>query len=321
MGTHTEISWCDSSWNPLRGCSRVSEGCRNCYAEKMAARFVGIGQPYEGLTNNGHWTGKVELVEKHLLDPLKWGPVYEGIHCGVGTLKEKKNRDGSITVTRERPRRIFVNSMSDLFHENVSDEWIDRVFAIMALCPQHIFQILTKRPQRMLDYLSQTEGRRVVIPQAGPRSTGGSVWTHSASWPLPNVWLGVSVENQKAADERIPLLLHTPAAIRFLSCEPILEEVCIERIPRRENYYEGKEPLYWHPLKEGINQVIVGGESGHGSRPMDPAWARSLRDQCKEAAGVSFFMKQGSAANWKDFKNFDALPEDLQIREFPGETK
>jgi protein gp37 len=302
----------------------------------MAARFVGLGQPYEGLTKNGHWTGKVELVEKHLLDPLKWGPVYEGIHCGVGTLKEKKNRDGSITVTRERPRRIFVNSMSDLFHDNVSDEWIDRVFAVMALCPQHTFQILTKRPERMLAYLTassvlRTDRLTKIVGLNFPIGTEAEL--QPIAWPLPNVWLGVSVENQESADGRIPLLLRTPAEIRFVSCEPMLGKVDLRHLPAREDGYGEKDALNGEAYFAGcgsvssqtfhgkhLDWVICGGESGPGARPMDPAWARSLRDQCKEA-GVSFFMKQGSAANWKDFKNFDALPENLQIREFPGETK
>jgi protein gp37 len=191
MANTTGIEWTDATWNPIRGCSRVSEGCRNCYAEKVAYRFSGPGQPYEGLVQldsaisreNARripkWNGKIKFVEEHLLDPLKW----------------------------KKPRRIFVNSMSDLFHENVTDEMLDRIFAVMALCPQHTFQVLTKRPERMLKYLGRACGRiaDVVMKMRKERNdrscvgplphiTPGAAW-----WPLANVWLGVSVENQKAS--------------------------------------------------------------------------------------------------------------------------
>lgn len=297
----THIEWTDSTWNPLRGCSRVSEGCRNCYAERVAYRFSGAGQPYEGLAalKNGHasWTGKVELVEKHLLDPLRWGPI-----------RQYDADDGERYP--DRSRRIFVNSMSDLFHESVPDEWIDRIFAVMALCPQHIFQVLTKRPARMHQYLHGACGRiadRVIALRAErgdkgavvplPHIQPGSPW-----WPLANVWLGVSVENQAAADERIPLLLQTPAAVRFISAEPLLGPVSIDRwllsvaglICRRE---------IGGPLWPNLDWVICGGESGPGARPMHPDWARSLRDQCV-SAGVPFFFKQ-----WGKWKPICEMPE------------
>ena len=188
MGAKTGIEWTDATWNPIRGCSRVSEGCRNCYAERQALRFAGPGQAYEGLAvlQNGrpHWTGKIAFVEEHLLDPLRW----------------------------RKPKRIFVNSMSDLFHENVTDEMRDKIFAVMALSPQHTFQVLTKRPKQMLGYLERnaTGGRIFHVAQKLDAKGHGA---GSGSWPLPNVWLGVSVENQVAADERIPLLLQTPAAV------------------------------------------------------------------------------------------------------------
>lgn len=254
------ISWTDQTWNPIRGCSRVSEGCRHCYAEHQAARFSGPGQPYEGLVTvaNGHpqWTGTIAFVEKHLLDPLKW----------------------------KQPRRIFVNSMSDLFHENVTDEMRHRIFGVMQECPHHTFQILTKRPAGMLAF-------------AEAQMAGGFCW------PLPNAWLGVSVENQKAADERIPLLLQTPAAVRFVSCEPLLGPVGLA------NHFP-----HAHGMRDDRFWVICGGESGPGARPMDPDWARSLRDQC-QASGVSFFMKQmGSVFGPK--KGHD-IPDDLNIRQFP----
>jgi protein gp37 len=271
------ISWTDATWNPIRGCSRVSEGCRNCYAERVAARFNGPGLAYEGLVRmtNGHpqWNGTVRVVEAHMLDPLKW----------------------------KRPQRIFVNSMSDLFHENVSDETIDRIFAVMALCPQHMFQVLTKRPERMLAYLKQAfseqqmqrwvdAARRDAIVNLSPRNEAALV---DLEWPLPNVWLGVSVEDQKTADERIPLLLQTPAAVRWISAEPLLGGI---KLTRHHAYcpihdFDGGFCTGDCPDRQYLDWIVVGGESGPGARPMHPEWARSLRDQCV-AAGVAFHFKQ-----------------------------
>lgn len=339
MGTSTSIEWTDATWNPIRGCSRVSEGCRNCYAEKVAYRFSGPGKPYEGLLRINakgervaEWNGQVQLVEKHLLDPLKWGPVVKGCLTGREIPHAGKGHCPSCT---ERPRRIFVNSMSDLFHENVPDEWIDRIFAVMALCPQHQFQVLTKRPERMLGYLStptkknhwrrEKDGRewkqyefververfkidlfKVSPPQALNRASeinGLTPW-----YPLPNVWLGVSVENQAAADGRIPLLLQTPAAVRFISAEPLLGPVNLRAMNKHFDAFskvafDSLTGIHsWkHPDGSGVefegkpdphlDWVIVGGESGPGARPMHPDWARSLRDQC-QAAEVPFFFKQ-----------------------------
>jgi len=187
---NTTIEWTNKVWNPVRGCSRVSEGCRNCYAEKIAARFSDPGQPFhlfaDRAKSGSKWTGKVGLVESALELPLHW----------------------------RKTARIFVNSMSDLFHEALPDEAIDRVFAVMALCPQHSFQCLSKRPERMRDYMMN----------AGPRVAAllyKDLETH-LTWPPQNCWLGVSVEDQATADARIPLLLRTPAAKRFISYEPAL---------------------------------------------------------------------------------------------------
>jgi protein gp37 len=306
----TKIEWTDETWNPIRGCSRVSEGCRNCYAESTAQRFSGPGGAYEGLVRieNGRrkgWSGAIKFVEEHLLDPLRWN----------------------------RPRRIFVNSMSDLFHENVTDEMRDRIFAVMALSPQHTFQVLTKRPERMLAYLKQLlhthEVTRIAIKAGTMVALGPSTpwWLRNFACqpgfdtarvipPLDNVWLGVSVENQAAADERIPLLLQTPAAVRFLSCEPLLGPVDLTKVMDRRkakglqiNAVEAKDanpaheylvqvlgPGYPHAR---LDWVICGGESGAGARPMHPDWARSLRDQCV-AAGVPFFFKQwGEWVPWQ----------------------
>lgn len=276
MSSKTNIEWTDATWNPIRGCSRVSEGCRHCYAESVAHRFSGAGLPYEGLVqfdsdgkSTGKWNGQIKFVEDHLLDPMKW----------------------------KAPRRIFVNSMSDLFHENVTDEMLDRIFAVMALCQQHTFQILTKRPKRMLEYLNQVSEERdmrrwinvsveIMLDAGKPGEPDEMI--SDAGWPLPNVWLGVSVEDQKAADVRIPLLLQPPAAIRFLSAEPLLGPVDLHKA-----LYIGPEGghEYAYSTRQMLHWVIAGGESGPGARPMHPEWVRSLRDQCK-AADVPFYFKQ-----------------------------
>ena len=295
MGATTGIEWTDSTWNPLRGCSKVSAGCDHCYAETMAARFSGKGLPFEKVTRIGmlgtHWNGNVELVEKHLLDPMKWRSIItSGPVAGMGS---------------SRPRRVFVNSMSDLFHPNVPDEWIDQIFAVMALCPQHTFQVLTKRPERMREYLC-AYGRTSAIYNVATVIIGGDfskmpvrMAHHRSSgdgwWPLPNVWLGVSIENQDAADERIPLLLQTPSAVRIVSCEPQLGAISLhqcgaivyESFPEASSC-DGSDG--WYEISK-IDWVICGGESGPGARPMHPDWARGLRDQCA-AAGVPFFFKQ-----------------------------
>ena len=215
---------------------------------KQAHRFSGPGGAYEGLTkitNGGPvWTGDIRLIPEKLQEPLRW----------------------------KKPARIFVNSMSDLFHEGVPDHFIGWVFGVMKGSPRHIFQVLTKRPERMRDYC---------------RDIGA----------LPNIWLGVSVENQETADERIPLLLETPAAVRWISCEPLLASVILRNINR----------LHW---------IVVGGESGPRARPMLLSWAMDLRYQCR-MAGVPFFMKQGSQNNWTHWKDISKWPEPLQVREYP----
>jgi protein gp37 len=269
---NTSIEWATKVWNPLRGCSKVSEGCHNCYAMRQAHRFSGQGMPYEGLTRateyGPQWTGNVKLVPDMLVQPLKW----------------------------QRPERIFVNSMSDLFHQEVPDDFIWSVFEIMAQSQQHTFQILTKRPERMKEMLTNRFWRDLGTPKRPffARIVKGE--QREGDMPcLPNVWLGVSVENQKSADERIPLLLQTQAAIRFLSMEPLLGHVDLSA-----EYLTSKLGSFpfpkLHPIHRTrfinlIDWVIVGGESGHKARPMHPDWVRSIRDQCQEA-GVPFFFKQ-----------------------------
>lgn len=303
----TSIEWTEATWNPIAGCSVLSPGCTNCYAMRTAARLGRIeatAPVYAGLTQPSKagpvWTGRIEVNEKAMLEPLR----------------------------RRKPTMYFVNSMSDLFHESVPDEVIDRVFAVMALCPQHIFQVLTKRSARMREYLCTRGGDWMIRwPDANPPGTlpisrheqrlamHGKGWPDAIirpTFPLPNVWLGVSVEDQKRADERIPDLLATPAAVRFLSCEPLLGPVDLSMIDATVSERNQPEPsglialdaltgvhrdaedsiegVYGYPDPK-IDWVIVGGESGLGARPMHPDWARSLRDQCADA-GVPFFFKQ-----------------------------
>lgn len=344
MGRETSIAWTDATWNPIRGCSRVSEGCRHCYAESVAARFSGAGLPYEGLTRDGKWTGEVRVVERHFLDPLRW----------------------------ERPRRIFVNSMSDLFHPNVTDETIDRVFAVMALAPRHTFQVLTKRPERMRKYLADTR-RNIPVYNAATKITGGDFSkfpgdmanTRSSGgswWPLPNVWLGVSVEDQATADARVPLLLQTPAAVRFVSYEPALGPVdfvpfiggntyrcpCGWKRTENEMTFMGCDLYVCRDCAKRVerfpplNWIIVGGESGPHARPFHVEWARQTVADC-ETAGVACFVKQLGArpvglpvpsdgrAIWRD-GHFDGRlrdnhgadpaewPEDLRVQQFPEVT-
>ena len=283
-GNPSKIEWTERTWNPVRGCSMApgSElgGCLNCYAARMAARGLPgmnsptTGAPFAILRDSGpRWTGKVELIEAMLDIPLR----------------------------RRIPTTYFVNSMSDLFHESLPDEAIDRIFAVMALCPQHTFQILTKRPERMREFFANDIFSRVVC--CCNRTVGGDDPTPEAPslvtlarrlrrepqqirLPLPNVWLGVSVENQGTADARIPMLLQTPAALRFISAEPLLGPVDLANFCWREH----PDGMCDHEDSE-LDWVICGGESGPGARPMHPDWARGLRDQC-EAAGVPLFFKQ-----------------------------
>ena len=256
----TKIQWTEETWNPIAGCSKVSAGCKNCYAIKDAHRLAGnpnekIAAKYEGTTTDDgrNWTGRINFAEHALDQPLRW----------------------------TRPRQIFVNSMSDLFHPAVPITVQTDIFEVMAKCPHHTFQILTKRADMLFRMKQIGVG---VAYRLGKQSV-------SNFWPLPNVWLGVSVENQEAADERIPLLLETPAAVRWLSCEPLLGPLDLTAIPRT------KAEGFMRPLDGRFNTigwVVVGGESGNFARPMHPRWARDLRDQCA-AAGVPFFFKQWGA--------------------------
>lgn len=243
--TNTKIEWCDITWNCVRGCTPVSAGCTNCYASKMAARFCGTGQPYEGLAKGGKWTGKVRCIETALNEPMHW----------------------------RKPARIFVNSMSDLFHADVPESFIWNVLQVVEQCPRHTFIILTKRPERMAAILHEW----VTHPM------------HGRGEPLPNLWCLTSVEDQQAADERIPWLLKTPAVVRGVSCEPLIGPVSL-RWPLWQPWETGQVHDEYDGLRR-ISWCIVGGESGPNARPMHIEWARSLRDECA-AAGVPFHYKQ-----------------------------
>lgn len=312
MSDKTSIEWADATWNPIRArttqalggrvgwhCEIVSPGCENCYAQAINRR-LGTGMPY--LRQRRDAAG-ILLDDKILAQPLRW----------------------------RRSRRIFVCSMSDLFGEWVSDEVIDRVMAIAALCPQHTFQVLTKRAERMREYMTAPmtggwAGRAARVGDDGVSrpmtaidwrmreaitsmlpTIPGKVLNYVCErlddhwpgdgfyrrWPLPNVWLGVSAEDQRRADERIPELLATPAAVRFVSAEPLLGPVDFERIHNPHGIAPSDTFDAFAPwgTRSQLDWVIVGGESGLGARPMHPDWARSVRDQCV-AAGVPFFFKQ-----------------------------
>lgn len=262
----TGIEWTDATWNPTRGCRRISPGCVNCYAEDVATRFCGPGLPYEGLITLGRWNGKARFVPDKLDLPLRW----------------------------RKSRRIFVNSMSDLFYDGFSDEQIDQVLAVMLLAPQHTFQVLTKRAERMARYLSDPglymrilAGPASELRQRMPRLMAIGI-SNPAAAPAKWIWWGVSVEDQQRADERIPHLLQTPAAVRFVSYEPALGPVNFGLRPMRDGC--GPKPI----KATGLDWLIVGGESGTGARPFDIAWAHAAVAQCR-AAGVPVFVKQMGA--------------------------
>lgn len=285
MSDQSRIEWCDSTINVVYGCTPVSPGCAHCYAARMAGR---LGALTRGTHAGGRWTGKLNIFPERMLQACRW----------------------------RKPRRIFVNSMGDLFHPDVPDEALDRVFAVMALCPQHTFQVLTKRPERMLEYMtSMYKGERYIsreahIIQTGDNGPAPHIELVDLRRPLPNVWLGVTAEDQKRADERIPVLLNTPAAKRFVSVEPMLGAVDLWAVKDGSWYdregatrYNALTGTAWwgsdgsHGLGGGprLDWIICGGETGPGARPMHPDWARSLRDQC---VGVPFYFK--SWGNWAE---------------------
>jgi len=294
----SKIEWTDATWNPTTGCTRVSAGCDHCYIETTPPfRIEGRRFDKPGI---GGKTG-VRLHPDRLDKPLHW----------------------------RKPRRVFVNSLSDLFHDDIPDEFIADVFAVMALSPLHTFQVLTKRPRRMQTLLTSEWWADFVRDRAidAVANDPGDLPPLLAQSVLPNVWLGVSVENQEWADKRVPLLLETPAAVRFLSCEPLLGPVDLTKMKDESGCQcgpGGEQGLHepwcgtFSPLHEhAIDWVIVGGESGPKFRPLNLGWARSLRDQCV-AVGVPFFFKQVGGIRPKsggrelDGRTWDEMPTPTQ---------
>lgn len=307
MPGYSKIAWTDATWNPVVGCTHVSAGCDHCYAKTLhdqrhKAVLAGAGlppqykEPFE----------VVQCLPERLDIPLRW----------------------------TKPRMIFVNSVSDLFHADVPTNFIDAVFGVMAGAKQHVFQVLTKRPQRMMKYLNDPDtkyriwhaGRGVAAGSiAGVRIKDwydqvpiakGDVQDHPlvcspAEWPLPNVWLGTSVENQEAA-YRIDALVKTPAAVRFISAEPLLGPIDLTRWLYRRDGYDGDVDIDWR--LDDLHWVIAGGESGSGHREADVDWFDGLHMQC-ENAGVAFFMKQDSGAK-SGLQG--RIPDDLwSVKQFP----
>lgn len=337
----SSIEWTEETWNPITGCFKVSTGCKNCYAEVMSKRLQNMNpaskEKYGGiLDERGNFNGVINFSEKALLEPLK----------------------------KKKPTMYFL-SMSDLFHENVKWEWINKIFAVMALTPHHTYQILTKRPDRMLEYLSKLESQTInsnycedsdmqgfickdkgVAIKEFPKkkdvkdlrvNSNQTTWNFIRfdgrinfdgivykdeyvdsllllpSFPLPNVWLGTSVENGNQY-QRIIDLLKVPAAVRFLSCEPLLGSLDLTHIEykqfhfnmavnslngaiyQEDEYDASKGYEFTGSVENKIDWVIVGGESGHNARPMHPEWAISIRNQCKEVK-VPFFFKQWGSYN------------------------
>lgn len=267
----TKIEWTDETWNPTLGCDKVSPGCDGCFAIRTARIRGGnphpkIAQAYAGLTKRTagglDWTGDVRVLPDRLDMPLHW----------------------------RKPRKVFVDSQSDLFHDGVGTAFIARVFAVMAATPRHTYQVLTKRHGRMRSLLGREDFRQKVRVELA-ELRGLMVGDVSLPWPLPNVWLGVSVEDQQRADLRIPALLGTPAAVRWLSCEPLLGPVDLTCGNVRPEFHGPCDGYCDGALLQGIDWVVVGGETGPTARPMHPDWARGLRDQCQNA-DVPFWFKQ-----------------------------
>ena len=282
MADNTKIEWCDASLNLASGCTPYSEGCKNCYGRSKINRFKGRkGWPSS--------PDKVTLFPERMVQPFKW----------------------------RKPRRIFINSMSDTFHPEIPFEYIAAIFGMMAANPRHLFMVLTKRDKRMLEWFEWLSGCRTKTSRGWVFQVD-ACWEEAEKyvgafrrpdrfdfeWPLKNVMLGVSVEDQLAANTRIPILLQTPASKRFLSAEPLLGPIDFESILGGAT--ESRRLINgWH----GISQMIAGSETGPGARPMHINWARNIRDQCQES-GVSFFFKKDSKGRRElDGKIWEEFPE------------
>lgn len=291
----SKIQWTDETWNPIVGCSKISEGCANCYAESLAKspRL----QQFEQYQQVKDWN-TVTFVESQLYKPLSW----------------------------KSPKKIFVCSMGDLFHEDAKFEWIDKVMAVMKYCEQHTFQVLTKRPDIALKYFND------YLPDIGPSwvTLGKNVAVNfKQAIPLSNVWFGVSVENKARTDERIPLLYQIPAKLKFLSCEPLLEPVeLLSPVPIEiDELIDNEQQIY---LNDFVSWIIVGGESGDKARPCYYDWILKVVKDC-EALKIPVFVKQlGSnfihstesfqrGTKFKHSKkgNIEEFPDELKVRQFP----
>lgn len=277
----TKIEWTDETWNPITGCTHAgSPGCDNCYARRFAGRHLGVWGDQSDASNperGFRQFSDIRLHEDRLNLPLRW----------------------------KKPRRVFVNSMGDLFHPGVPFEWVDSVLAVVALCPQHTFQVSTKLAERMAKYFKRIEElspkdldkrftRSLVLFDTGVDQDAWAI-RQIQHGPLINLWLGVTAEDQARADERIPLLLQTPAAVRFVSVEPMLGAVDLNAAcAKSSQWMNGRfRPLGKFSIGHAsglLDWIIAGGETGPGARPMHPDWVRGLRDQC-QAAGVPFFFK------------------------------
>lgn len=343
----TNIQWAQNpdgspgeTWNPVVGCTRVSAGCDHCYAFALHdKRFAANGDAARAALMDPsalQLASRAEAIRGARTAGIKLPlpPQYDLPFSRVQLMPERLTKP----FHWRKPRRVFVNSMSDLFHEDVPDEFIDQVFAVMEMTPQHTFMILTKRPERMRAYMAgmeDEEALKSVMIRA----------EDDAGWPLPNVWLGVSVENQETVDERIPLLLATSAAKRFISAEPLLSPIALPPyIPFADGqgYRAARGALGPMLGSPRLDLVIVGGESGPGARPCDIVWIRSIVRQCW-VAGTACFVKQlgshvisepmafgvGNSArvdggHWRHKMShphggsMDEWPEDLRIRQFPG---
>jgi len=273
----TKIEWTDETINPIIGCAPISESCTNCYAKKFAYRHsfnTNMKSRYGGIAHkkNGRikWTGKLRFVRSELEKPLGW----------------------------KKPRRIFVCSMSDIFHDDVKTEWIDDILEIIGACPRHTFMFLTKRAHNI-------EKKMYEVTEENPcRALGGGDY-------LPNLWIGVTVESSTYLS-RIYELLKVPAAVRFISVEPMLSEIDAREYLGVRYGCEGEHPqMICDVCRQalGLNWVICGAETGPGARPMDLAWARDLRDQCAESSIPFFFKKAGNKIE---------TPPDLMVRQWPG---
>lgn len=296
MSDKTRIEWADATWNPTTGCTRVSPGCTNCYIETTPP-FRIAGDKFRKYCPRCKGHGIVDASERACPEcegEGSWESHEIGATTGVNLWPARLDQP----LRWRKPRRVFVNSLSDLFHEDIPDEYIARVFAVMALAGQHAFQVLTKRHGRMRSLLNSKGFQEIV---RNTRERLGAQAVPDWRWPLLNVWIGVTVEDQARADLRIPALLDTPAAVRFLSCEPLLGPIDLQR-PRPHSCSEECIPRQsvcppWY--SQLVDWVIVGGESGKDARPMHPDWARSLRDQCT-AAGVPYFFKQRGEWTWNE---------------------